>query len=320
MTDANSSRLLFVNYHYIRDPNAYAFPGIHSLSMDDFRAQVEWLGERFYFATPGEVEGFALEGRPLPRPSVFITFDDGLVDHWEATREVLDPLGIHAGFFVCSRPGVEGRVLSVHKVHWLRSHTEPKAFAAEFFSHVPDDLRPRADAPWLQRARGAYVYDTEEVAQLKYALNFVLPSALVDDITSAMMTARGIDEREFCRTTYMGGRELRSLVDGGHVLGVHGHTHEPFSRLGDDLFREVRINFDFLAQASGQPPRWVSYPYGRKDAIPSDDALDRLFSEFGFRLGLTLLGTWNDGTQDRRRLCRVNTNDVEAASALVKTG
>lgn len=315
MTDATASRLLFVNYHYIRDPQAYAFPGIHPLAMPAFRAQVEWLRARFHFPTPGEVERFLLQRTPLPRPGVFLTFDDGLVDHWQAACEVLDPLGIRAGFFVCSRPAIEGRVLSVHKVHWLRSHTEPAAFAAEFFSHVPEELRPHADAPWLAHARQAYVYDTDDAARLKFALNFVLPRALVDSITSRMMAERGIDEREFCRTTYMSEDQLRTLVARGHVLGVHGHTHEPFSRLGEALFTEVRTNLDFLTRATGVPPPWVSYPYGRKDAIPAPAALERLFAEFGFRLGFTLLGDWNDGTQDRRRLHRVNTNDVPAAVA-----
>ena len=315
MTHSTASRLLFVNYHYIRDPKAYAFPGIHSLAMSAFREQVEWLRSRFHFPSPDEVEAFLLRRVSLPRPSVFLTFDDGLVDHWEATREVLDPLGIRAGFFVCSRPGTEGRALSVHKVHWLRAHTEPSAFAAEFFSHVPEDLKPRSDAPWLAAARQTYVYDSEDAAQLKYALNFVLPSALVDAITSKMMAARGIDERQFCDETYMSRAQLRGLVSAGHVLGVHGHSHEPFSRLGDDLFAEIRTNYDFLTDASGIKPPWVSYPYGRKDAIPAPEALERLFDDYGFRLGFTLLGNWNDGTQDRRQLHRVNTNDVQAAVA-----
>lgn len=319
MIDANSSRLLFVNYHYIRNPNAYAYPGIHSLSMQSFREQVAWMGERFHFATPDQVEAFQLGGVPLPGASVFLTFDDGLVDHWQATCEVLDPLGIRAGYFVCSRPAIEGRVLSVHKVHWLRSHTEPDAFAAEFFSYVPAELQPAPDAPWLEAAQRAYVYDTKAAAQLKYALNFVLPSGLVDDITSTMMAKRGIDEGEFCRGLYMGDAELRSLVKQGHALGVHGHTHEPFSRLGDNLFKEIQTNREYLSSASGRLPRWVSYPYGRKDAIPAPDTLNRLFSEFDFRLGFTLLGSWNDGTQDRRQLHRVNTNDVEDAVRMLSS-
>ena len=311
MTDDRAPRLLFINYHYIRDTQ-YRYPGIHALPIPAFKDQVEWLRGRFHFATPDQVESFLLDGKGLPGPSVFLTFDDGLVDHWQAAREVLDPLDIRAGFFVCSRPAIEGRVLSVHKIHWLRAQTAPDEFASEFYSHVPRHLQPAPDEPWFESARRTYVYDSEIAARLKYALNFVLPSDIVDSVTSEMLAKRGIDEREFCSRTYMGEGDLRTLRTRGHVLGVHGHTHEPFSRLGEALYDEIRVNRDFLARAGGETPRWVSYPYGRKDAIPAPDALERLFSEFGFRLGFTLLGGWNAGMQDCRRLFRINTNDVAA--------
>src|SRR5262245_51975026 len=131
MTEVEQSRLLFVNYHYIRDPAAYRYPGIHPIGIAEFRAQVEQLRDRVRFALPAEVEAFILDGRALPGPSVVPTFDDGLMDHWQAACEVLDPLGIRGAFFVCSRPAIAKRALMVHKIQWLRAHTRPSEFAAE---------------------------------------------------------------------------------------------------------------------------------------------------------------------------------------------
>jgi peptidoglycan/xylan/chitin deacetylase (PgdA/CDA1 family) len=311
MNDKRAPRLLFVNYHYLRDPEAYKFPGIHPLSPQAFKDQVRSLGERLHFATPAQVERYVLQGDGLPGPSVFLTFDDGLVDHWRMAREVLDPLGINAGFFICSRPSREGRALAVHKVQWLRAHTEPAAFEADFFARLPADLRFKGDEAWIEMAQRTYVYDLPAVARVKYALNFVLPPDLVDNTTSDMLADRGITERDFCEETYMDKGQLRELCDRGHVLGVHGHTHEPFSRLGAAIYDEVQTNIDFLTEAGGVRPRWVSYPFGREDAIPEPQVLDEMFSRYGFKLGFTLLGTWNDGTQDARRLRRINTNEVD---------
>ena len=39
--------------------------------------------------------------------------------------------------------------------------------------------------------------------------------------------------------------------------------------------------------------------------------LKEMFSRFGFQLGFTLLGTWNDGTQEAHKLRRINTNEVD---------
>ncbi|MCH8238668.1 MAG: polysaccharide deacetylase family protein [Proteobacteria bacterium] len=310
MTQADSSRLLFINYHYIRDPDAYAHPGIHPLAPAAFGKQVEWLRHHFHFATSGEVEGFVLEGRPLPRRSVFLTFDDGLADQWRAACEVLNPAGIRCAFFACSRPALEGRALTVQKIHWLRAHTEPEAFAEEFYTAIPRELRPTGGEDWAASAQQMYIYDSPEAGRLKYALNFVLPSELVDEATSQMLSNRGIDERAFCAETYMDADQLGQLTEQGHIVGVHGHRHEPFSKLGEKLIADVETNVAFLEEATGQRPRWASYPYGRDDAIPGDDELDALFSQCGLQLGITLTGTWNDGSQNPRRLHRINTNEV----------
>lgn len=312
MTEVGQSRLLFVNYHYIRDPAAYRYPGIHPIGMTEFRAQIEQLKDRVRFASPAEVETFVLEGRALPGPSVVPTFDDGLMDHWQAACEVLDPLGIKGAFFVCSRPAIASRALTVHKIQWLRAHTSPSEFAAEFFSLIPLKLRPSGHEAWIVQAERAYKYDTPMIARLKFALNFVLPGDLVDEVTSQMLVNRGIDEAGFCERTYMTDAHLRSLADRGHVIGVHGHTHAPFSRLGEALFDDVGANVTYLTKAIGRAPSWVAYPYGRADAIPDEAALTSLFRRFNLTIGLTLMGTWNTGDESPARLNRINTNELEA--------
>lgn len=310
MTLNNPPKLLLINYHYIRDP-IYRCPGIHPMSPEDFGEQIAWLSERYHMATPEEVESFMLRGKLLPATSVFVTLDDGLVDHWRAACEVLDPLGIKAGFFVCSRPALEGRALTVHKLHWLRAHTDTVDFTEEFFAHLPSEARPSGDEPWRGAAQRMYIYDTSQIGYLKYALNFVLPSEIVDDVTSQMLIARNMDDRAFCEQTYMKDDALRALCDHGHLVGLHGHSHTPFFRLDDQkLYGELDRNCAYLTEATGIKPRWVSYPNGRKDAVPEDRILDEVFHRYELGLGLTTYGTWNDGTENRARLHRINTNEV----------
>jgi len=82
--------------------------------------------------------------------------------------------------------------------------------------------------------------------------------------------------------------------------------------LGEGVFSEVNQNRDYIAQACGDQPRWVSYPNGRDDAIPDAATLERLFANLDLRMGFTTLGTWNFGTEDRMRLNRINNNEVAA--------
>jgi peptidoglycan/xylan/chitin deacetylase (PgdA/CDA1 family) len=312
MASDDLSKLLFVNYHYIRYASAYRYPGIHPLSPEIFERQIASIKQLFHVAEPGEVEEFFLHGRQFTRPSIFITFDDGLVDHWQAARDVLNPLRIKAAFFVCSRPALEGRALMVHKIHWLRAHTDPAEFTEELFSYIPADQHQSGQELWSSAAERMYVYDTPQNARLKFALNFILPSDVIDDVTTRMLVSRNIDERTFCDQTYMPDDQLRVLTEQGHVIGLHGHSHTPFLRLGGCVFSEGKRNRDYIAQACRYQPRWLSYPNGRDDAIPDAATLGRLFADLDLRLGFTTLGAWNHGSEDRMRLNRINNNEVAA--------
>jgi peptidoglycan/xylan/chitin deacetylase (PgdA/CDA1 family) len=102
-------------------------------------------------------------------------------------------------------------------------------------------------------------------------------------------------------------------------VGVHGHIHAPFTRLGESLYDDVATNVDYLTDAVGRPPNWVAYPYGRADAIPDDATLASLFERFGFKIGLTLMGTWNIGGENPARLNRINTNELDAVVGMTST-
>lgn len=306
-----SGQLLFVNYHYIRDARQYRHPGIHPLSMEDFAAQVDQLGARFDFPSAETVRAFLLDGVPLAADSACLTFDDGLVDHYNAAREVLAPRGIQGMFFVCTRPLLDGLALSVHKTHWLRATTEPGRFTEELMELLNEKWRTRVEAdPRLDEAQTVYIYDTPETARLKYLLGFILPVEEVDRIGSLMLTRRGISEKAFCTENYMGREQLCHLHDEGHVLGVHGHTHFAFPRLPEKtLAAELQANGDYLAGIAGHRPWIVSFPYGRSWALPDDTAA---FCEaHDFPAAVTLEQGLNGPDTPRHRLRRLNPNDLE---------
>lgn len=303
-------QLLFVNYHYIRDPGAYEHPGIHPLSRDQFEAEVDRLQDAFHMATPEEVTAFAAGELSFDRPSVFLTFDDGLVEHLDVARDVLEPRGIRGAFFIITAPIVEQRAATVHKIHWLRAMTPPAAFADEFKSHLSETYRSEVAVPDPE-ATAIYPYDTEAVAQIKHAISFRLPLDIVGETASKMLTARGEDEATFCANTYLNRDGVARLADGGHVVGVHGHNHVVFSKVSPKaLNTEISRNVQILTEITGQLPEWVSYPYGRESALPPDPKA--VCKQFGFRVGLSLVAGWNVGGEPASRLNRINTNEVDA--------
>jgi peptidoglycan/xylan/chitin deacetylase (PgdA/CDA1 family) len=304
------SPLLLINYHYLRPRDAHPYPGIHPIAPAELDAQIALLKLQLHAATPAEIEAWAAGDDGLPGPAFFLTFDDGLAEHHDVAPAVLARHGIKAVFFINSRPLTDRRVVSVHKVHWLRAETEPERFRDEFLSHLPPDGRAAVESRGNDAAAvDTNQYDPPAVARLKYAINFLLPYDQVDAATSAMLRERGIDEAAFCARFYMSAAQIKAVADAGHVIGSHGHTHRPLSRIAD-ADADVAANLDCLEDITGVRPDWLSYPWGSDWSIP-DDA-EGLCRRHGFRLAITLKRAWNVGGEPACRLNRINTNEVDA--------
>ena len=303
--------LLNVNYHYIRDRNQYPYPGIHPIEPDAFVEQVRRLRDRYHMATPEEVEKFVYGDDALSGPSVFLTFDDGLADHAKVARSVLKELEIKAAFFVSSRPLIEHRALTVHRIHWLRANTAPEKFQEEFMNMLSGEWRDMAEDEEVSKdAIEINAYDSPEVARLKYLINFRLPSDLVDELSREMLRSRGISEETFCEMSYMSENKIRGLVEEGHVVGNHGHSHTPLAKLDQKtLTQELQTSNACLERIVGVKPHWISYPYGIEPENTGE-----FCRHFGFTIGLGMVRAWNNGKESPCRLNRVNPNDVASVT------
>lgn len=82
-------------YHHVTPAG-----GDINVSPDHFRDQLAWLRRKGY-RTLGSAE-FAdhLQGRPAPRRSVFITFDDGYLDNYVHAWPLLQAFGMRAAIFL----------------------------------------------------------------------------------------------------------------------------------------------------------------------------------------------------------------------------
>src|SRR5262245_47702732 len=99
-------RLLLVNYHYVRD-DIYPHGGIYPVAPVALRQQITRMSERLHMARPADAESFVNGTSEWSGDMALLTFDDGLRDHFNAARMILEPLGLRGLFFVCSQPLLE---------------------------------------------------------------------------------------------------------------------------------------------------------------------------------------------------------------------
>ncbi len=309
-------KFLAVNYHYFSKKKEDGF-GIYPTSISDFKAQLLQLGRDFSFISQNELIE-AIDGvSDLPEKSCLITFDDGLRSQYEQALPVIDVLGIPAVFFVNTLPYINGKLLSVHKIHWCRHFLSPKKFITEvcdaynFFTgqEFNQHLFSLSDDDLLKQ----YRYDDLDSARIKFALNNALEEDLRNQIINVIFKKIINNERSFCRDFYINRRDLKKLYKRGY-LGTHTHSHQPLASFGADrTTKEIVHSLDSLADIltiSRQvlEIRGISYPYGNSQSVsPETGAIAK---SLGLKFGFTMERSLNSTLQEPLLLARVDTNDV----------
>jgi peptidoglycan/xylan/chitin deacetylase (PgdA/CDA1 family) len=286
--------LLVVSYHHIGDEAEYAFPGIHPVSPAVLADGLHRLSTVFTFVSQGDVVAAARGRKVLPEYACLITFDDGLRSQGELAVPVLDRLGVPAVFFVNGSPYAEHRVLTVHKVQWLRSQLG----AVELSRRLPRVYQDITGAPLSLESLGIsddivrrqYSYDSLEEARLKFLLSKnvfapALQEALVDELFRAVVA----DEAGFARRWYMEDLSLKDLARRGW-LGLHTHRHRPLGALTDgDIADEIvrcRGVLAALTSANEDELQSLSYPYGMADQVSARVAA--IAAGCGVRIAFTM--------------------------------
>lgn len=305
--------LLAVMYHYVRDLPRSRYPRIRGRDLGDFLGQLDYLARHHTFVSMDDVLG-ALDGKPLPRGAVLLTFDDGLRDHFDVAFPILAQRGIPAAFYPPSKPVMDRVVLDVHKLHFvLASADDETRVHRSLFAEIAKmraEFRLESDEFYRARCEARPSrWDTTTVVTIKRMLQVELPPAVRARIVGKLFDEFvGIPERTFADTLYVTPGELGQMARAGMHIGSHGHTHVWLDALSPaEQAEEVDRSLTVLDAAGIGRDRWtISYPYGG-----FNDSVLAVVERLGARAGITVLpGLSNVDARDRFRLARLDTNDV----------
>src|SRR5690606_31181615 len=97
------STVSILTYHHLAaDDTAYPYdPGVADASPEQFRRQMEMLAR---YGTPIGIDELvrSLEGAPLPKNPVMVTFDDGYRSCHDVALPILRAVGMRAAFFIAT--------------------------------------------------------------------------------------------------------------------------------------------------------------------------------------------------------------------------
>lgn len=293
-------QLLIVNFHYFGFEKYKS--GIYPIKPDHFYNQLKIISRKYTFISQAQLFKFIVEKEYPEGNYCLITFDDGLKQQMSAFH-LLQEWNIPAIFYVPTAPLIEKRVLDVHKLHHIRANTEDKVLL-ELIKQFGNYQFSEEDKI---KAKTQYKYDDEIAREVKYQLNFKLPSeqkrAVIDKAFSRIYKV----EEEFSVDFYMNEKNIEEIAKCG-MLGSHGHSHEPLSQIanpGGDIHKSLK----YLETISNSSIVSFSYPYGSNAAVTAE--ISRHFKDTSVVFGLTMQRGINtlDINSNTYMLNRVDTND-----------
>lgn len=248
-------------YHYVRnyDPR---LPNFRFLSHSNFRLQLDYLDREYGFANIDDWREWTEVGRSSKNTKrVTLTFDDGLIDHYNFVLPELKKRKLTAIFYVPTDPIISQRPLDVHKIHLLCGAVEG-AFLLEKLYAV---IEPHMITNHLKKEYTEKTYlkqnQNDPVTAIKRLLNYFISYDFRSSIIDSLLFDLLPNWEDF--KLYMTTDEVRELSNSGMLIGAHTHTHPLLSKLSKKNQRnEINRSFEELHKICTPPLKTFCYPYG----------------------------------------------------------
>jgi len=254
-------------YHFIKPEGNNDFPYLNKISLEHFRKHLDHIQDNYQVLSPEEFYYYLKRGS-FPKSCSLLTFDDGLADHYIYVLPELEKRGLKGIFFVPTLPLIKKKFIDIHKIHCIYGRKGYEWFMEEFKKKLfENEVSVKKIFFHDPRACTAYPYDNIDIARFKYGVNYLLPTKIVSCIVDQVFSSL-FDEKELFKTFYLSLNHLRELQDKEMAIGLHGHSHRPFSNLSDEeLFEEMISSSSFFKEQLNIEHCFLSFPYGDETSV-----------------------------------------------------
>ena len=266
--------LSIVTYHHVaeQDPTYPYDPDVADATPQQFRRQMETLAK---YCTPIGIDELirAVEGAPLPKNPVMVTFDDGYRSCHDVTLPILRAVGVRATFFVSTSFIEERRLYWWERIALVLKQTKLTHATITYPAPLELDLaNPKLRSQLLDLVKGTASLDIDR---------------FLDELCAALRVEWNHEiEHEYANGLIMTWDQVRTLARAGMDVESHGRRHRVLKTLDAEMLHdELAGSRADLEAALGRPVRAVAYPVGR--SIARETRIRDAIASAGYRIGLT---------------------------------
>lgn len=269
-----------VMYHYVRPFDA-RMPYLKHLHLDDFKAQLDHFQETCGFVSYDAFMDSLITGE-LPE-GVILTFDDGLICHYEHAFKELQSRGLWGIFYIPTGVYQTGKLLDVHRIHVLLGIIESQRIYEHLRSIITDDMltdvgvEAFVNDTYTTQSNDAFSLEVKKI--LNYYISYEHREAVLDQLMHHF-DLHGADTVE---AFYINDGHIREMHENGMVIGSHTVSHPVLSKLSEaEQVHEIQASFEYLRTVCRDPQiSTFCYPYGGFHTFTA--ATERILTEAGCR-------------------------------------
>ncbi|MBC8495281.1 polysaccharide deacetylase family protein [archaeon] len=300
--------LAAVNFHYIRKSFDNQYPSIFGITPEKFEKQLSIIKKVAQFVSQENIKKVIIGGGKLPKNALLITLDDGLKEQYQFAVPILKKLNIPAVFFINTKAVVEKKILNVHKIHLLRSQIAPEVIMNRLVDFVKVNGYEIDFESAKAKGINHYKYDAPNVAQLKFAFNFLLTVTQQDSFIQHLFEEKFEgEETTIASELYMSHTEIKELGQLGYIAS-HAHDHKPIGLLtSEEQHFQVSYSKQILETITGREIHGLSYPYG---SFASCNGVGEVLKYNGYVYAFTMERALNVNLSQPFYLSRFDNNDM----------
>ena len=263
-----SNKLYVSMYHYTRNIAKSRYPGIKGMSDVQFRAQIEYINEKFNVVCMEQVLDALNKKKSLPENALLLTFDDGYIDNYTCVFPILNEFKISGCFFIPAKTFSTHELLDVNKIHYILACAEESKLVQDIKAQMDFYRGQEFDYASTDELYFKYAvanrFDTKDTIFIKRMLQTVLPERLRNIVSSNLFEKYvGVTEEQLAYELYMSENQISMMKRNGMHIGVHGYDHYwlgnlPVEQMKKDIDKAIDT-MDGLIDIK----QWsMNYPYG----------------------------------------------------------
>ncbi|MBS0581005.1 MAG: polysaccharide deacetylase family protein [Proteobacteria bacterium] len=263
---------LGICYHLVSDAPVRHVKHYRYLDTDAFRADLDFLAQRFEFISYPELARRRREGPP-GRNGLILTFDDGFAECATVVAPLLRQRGLSCVFFVVTDL-IDNRVLFRESAASLCIEAILRTPVAQVEAAVAESglgaLLTRAaavplSAPTATLPAGLTGLSPAPDPRLSSLLRGLLQLGAGDEPRLQELMGRlGVDAGDYLRRSqpYLTGEQLRRLHAEGFTIGAHSVSHRRLQELPrEEAEREILASCRIVREITGQDSVPFAFPY-----------------------------------------------------------